>query len=97
MFTALITVDLHIPASTSLKGKRGIVKSLIATLRNEVNCSVAEIDHNDLWQRCALGVAVVSGTHGGALKVAQHVEKIVYREPRVDVIQVHVQVVSPEL
>jgi len=24
--------------------------------------AVAEVDHQDLWQRCALGVAVVSGT-----------------------------------
>jgi uncharacterized protein YlxP (DUF503 family) len=96
VFAALVRLELHIPAATSLKAKRSVVKSLIARLRNELNCAVAEIDHQDLWQRCALGVATVSATVGGAEKVAQQVEKVVYREPRVDVVSVTTEVVTPE-
>lgn len=96
MFAALVSLDLHIPASTSLKAKRGVVKSVVARLRQELNCSVAEVDHQDLWQRTALGVAVVSGTAGGARKVAQQVERVVAREPRVELVAVHVEVIAPE-
>ena len=41
-------------------------------------------------------MAVVSGTASGARKVAQQVEQVVYREPRVEVVSVHVELVTPE-
>ncbi len=84
MIAALVTIELHIPGSTSLKAKRAPVKSLMARLRNELNVSVAEIDHHDLWQRATLGVAIAAGSETGARKVAQQVEKLVWRESRVE-------------
>ena len=96
MFVALLAFDLHIPMSGSLKAKRAVVKPLVVRLRQEVNCSVAEVGYQDLWQRCRLGVAVVSETAGGARKVAQQVEKIVGREPRVEVVGLHTELVAPE-
>ena len=89
-------VELHIPAATSLKAKRSVVKSLIAALQNDLKVSVAEVGHQDLWQRCRLGVAVAAGSETGARKVAQSVEKIVWREPRVEIVSFHVEVVAPE-
>jgi uncharacterized protein len=91
-----MTVELHVPASGSLKAKRGVVKQLIAALRRELNVSVAEVDHQDLWQRATLGVAAAAGSEVGARKVAQQVEKIVYREPRVDIIAIDVEIVASE-
>jgi hypothetical protein len=41
-------------------------------------------------------VAVAASSVGGARQVAQSVEKIVFREPRVDVIRFDVQVTEPE-
>lgn len=96
MIACLVEVELHIPAATSLKAKRGVVKSLAARLRNDLAVSVAEIDHQDLWQRCTLGVAIAAGSETGARTVAQNVEKIVYREPRIEVIRIDVAVVESE-
>ena len=96
MFVALMTVELHIPAANSLKAKRAPLRSLVATLRQQVNCSVAEVGYQNLWQRALLGVAVVSETASGARKVAQQIEKVVYREPRVEVVRVHVELTAPE-
>jgi hypothetical protein len=73
-----------------------VVKSLVVRLRQELNCSVAEVGYQDLWQRCRLGVAVVSETAGGARKVAQQVERVVAREPRVEIVGVHTELVAPE-
>jgi uncharacterized protein YlxP (DUF503 family) len=58
--------------------------------------SVAEVDHQDLWQRCTLGVAMVAGSETGVRRVAQDVEKIVYREPRVEVIAFDLDVMVGE-
>ncbi len=57
---AYLNLELRLPGNESLKGKRGILKSLIARLRHEFNVSVAEVDAHDAWQRAVLGVACVS-------------------------------------
>jgi hypothetical protein len=61
MFVGIVRIELHIPAATSLKEKRSVVRSLKDRIRQRVRAAVAEVDHQDLWQRAALGVAVVSG------------------------------------
>ncbi|HVM19173.1 MAG TPA: DUF503 domain-containing protein [Egibacteraceae bacterium] len=96
MIAALVDLELHLPAVGSLKGKRAVLKSLIAALRNDLNVSVAEVGYQDLWQRARLGVAVAAGSEIGARKVAQQVEKIVWREPRVEIVSFHVDVVASE-
>lgn len=59
-------VQLHLPESQSLKDKRQVVKSLKERVRNRFNVSIAEVDYIDLWQRCAIGIAVVSTTRAHA-------------------------------
>lgn len=96
MIAALVEIELHVPAAGSLKGKRGVVKALIASLRRELNVSVAEVGYQDLWQRCLLGVAIAAGSETGARTVAQNVEKIVYREPRVELLRISTEIVATE-
>jgi uncharacterized protein YlxP (DUF503 family) len=61
MFVGIVRIELHLPASTSLKDKRSVLRSLKDRIRDRVQASVAEVDHQDLWQRATLGVAIVSG------------------------------------
>ncbi len=61
MFVGIVRIELHIPGSSSLKDKRSVVRGLKERIRHRTMAAVAEVDHQDLWQRCALGVAVVSG------------------------------------
>jgi hypothetical protein len=58
---AVGTVELHLPAVGSLKGKRHVLKGLKEKLRHRFEISVAEVDHLDSWQRATLAVACVSG------------------------------------
>jgi uncharacterized protein YlxP (DUF503 family) len=96
VYAGVVVLDLHVPASTSLKAKRSVIKALVMRLRQDLNCSVAETDYQDLWQRAELAVAIAGGSEVGVRKVAQQVEQIVSREPRVEIIGVHVDVVVPE-
>lgn len=96
MIAALITLEVHIPAATSLKAKRGVLRSLIARLRQDLNCSVVEVGHQDLWQRAEIGLAIAAGSEVGARKVAQQVEQIVWREPRVEIIRFDVELAATE-
>jgi uncharacterized protein YlxP (DUF503 family) len=58
---ALGMVELHLPDVDSLKGKRHVLKGLKERVRARFEVSVAEIDHQDIWQRATLAVAYVSG------------------------------------
>ncbi len=48
------------PDNLSLKGKRQVVKSLTARLKNKFNISVAEVEDNDIWQLATIGICFVS-------------------------------------
>ena len=96
MIAALVVLELHLPGAASLKDKRGPVRSLSAGLRNDLKVSVAEVGHHDLWQRARLGVAIAASSETGARRVAQDVEERCDRDPRVEVLAVHVEVVESE-
>lgn len=70
----VLTLELRLENSHSLKEKRHVVESLKTRLRNKFNVSVAEIDHQDLWQRAAIAAVTVSSDHVHAEKVLQSVE-----------------------
>ncbi|HEX6406087.1 MAG TPA: DUF503 domain-containing protein [Gemmatimonadales bacterium] len=55
----MTTWELHLPACHSLKEKRGVLKPLTAGLRRSLNLSVAEIGHQDLWQRAEIACAAI--------------------------------------
>ena len=77
MFVGIVRVELHLPSASSLKDKRAVVRSLKERIRARVHAAVAEVDHQDLWQRAALGVSVVSGTRGPVGEMLQSVRNIV--------------------
>ena len=77
MFVGTVRIELHLPASASLKDKRSVVRSLKERIRQRVHASVAEVDHQDLWQRAALGVAVVSGDRRQVGELLQSVRRLV--------------------
>jgi len=55
----VLTLDLHIPASGSLKDKRRVLRSLKDRIHNKFNAAVAEIDFHDKWQRAGLGICTI--------------------------------------
>ena len=53
-------IRFRLPENSSLKGKRRVVKSVIARVRNKFDVSVAEVGDQDLWQLATLRVCCVS-------------------------------------
>ena len=70
----VLTMELRLEESHSLKEKRHVVQSLKERLRNKFNVAVAEIDHQDLWQRATVAAVTVASDHTHAEKVLQGVE-----------------------
>jgi hypothetical protein len=53
MVIGACSLELHLPGNGSLKGKRQVIKSLLARLRKEFNVSVAEVGAQPLSASCA--------------------------------------------
>jgi uncharacterized protein YlxP (DUF503 family) len=70
----VLTLELRIEDSHSLKEKRHVVLSLKERLRHKFNVAVAEIDYQDSWQRSVVAAVTVSGDRTYAEKVLQSVE-----------------------
>jgi uncharacterized protein YlxP (DUF503 family) len=93
MVVGLASIDIHIPGSGSLKGKRHILKRIKDRVRNKFNVSIAEVDHADLWQRTTLGVAVVSNQRQFANQVLSQVVDFVNKENGVQIINYSIELV----
>ena len=64
-YVCVIEVRLHLNDSHDLKGKRKVLHSLKAQLRQRFGASVAEVDGHDTWQRTTLVCALVGGGEVG--------------------------------
>ena len=60
MTVGVLTIEIMIPASASLKEKR-MVLNKIKDKSKKYNISIAETDYQDKWQRAGLAIVTVSG------------------------------------
>jgi hypothetical protein len=64
MVIGLLNLEMHLPGARSLKDKRQILRGLVERIRKRFNVSVAEVEHQDLWQRARLAVVSVNTDRG---------------------------------
>jgi uncharacterized protein YlxP (DUF503 family) len=70
----VLILELRLDDAHSLKDKRHYVKSLKDRLRSKFNVAVAEIDHQDLWQRGTVAVVTVSDDRTRAAQTLENVD-----------------------
>lgn len=75
MAVGMLTLELYLPLNDSLKGKRGIIKPVIARLRKDFNVSVCEADMQDRRNYALLEVVCVSTNQTQAHRQLQRVAK----------------------
>ena len=94
-FVAILSAELHFPDAGSLKAKRKHVLSAKAQLANRFGASVAEVDHHELWQRCALLAAFATREAREAEELAERAEQWLAGQAWV-LMRSDVALVSPE-
>ena len=87
MFVGVYRIELHLPASRSLKAKRSVVNGLKTRL-SQLGLSVAEVEAQELWQRCVLGASAVSADGSYLESLVQKIESICLRENRAQLLRV---------
>jgi uncharacterized protein YlxP (DUF503 family) len=62
MVVGVLKLKLMIPENHSLKGKRGVLKSIQSRVGRRFNVAVTECGNQDLWQSAILGFAAAGTT-----------------------------------
>ena len=75
MTVGLLILHVHFPGCASLKEKRRRIKPLLNRLHREFNISVAEIDHQDVWQDATIACALVSNDHNHTQRSLQKIPR----------------------
>ena len=74
-FVGIYSFELLFPESHSLKEKRMHIRSVKAQLTNRIGCSIAGVDHHDVWQRARLTLACVAREAGEAERLIDTAER----------------------
>ncbi|MGI8760367.1 MAG: DUF503 domain-containing protein [Jatrophihabitantaceae bacterium] len=86
MVVGTLVVDVLLGDVHSLKGKRAVVRPIVAELRRRFEVAAAETGEVDLHRRAELAVAVVSSTHAHALEVLDACERMLAGRPEVELL-----------
>jgi uncharacterized protein len=87
MFVGALRIELYMPQCRTLKDKRQIVKSIIDRTGNRFNISIAEVDHQELWQRSSLGIASVSNSEYAVREMLSRVDRSIRSLGKAEVIE----------
>jgi len=94
MVIGLLTLDLHFPGARSLKDKRQALRSLETRLRNKFNVAVAEVEHQDLWQRARVAVVTVNTDHGHLESTLSSVADEAHNAREIQVLDTQTEILS---
>jgi uncharacterized protein len=86
MYYGVARLEVLVPQSRSLKDKRAVIQRMRDRLAGRWALAVAEVDHQDLWQRAALGVAIVTRSASAARNALQAARREAESDPRAEVI-----------
>ena len=89
MHTAALRLEIRIPDARSLKAKRSVLRPVLKRLRDR-ELSVAEVDHQDDWQRATIGVAVVAPQRARLDELVDGLQRLVLNDPTVELIEMGV-------
>ncbi len=96
MFVGTLSLDLLLGDVHSLKGKRSLVRPIVAELRRKHSVAAAEAGHLDLHRRALVGVAVVAPDAAHCVDVLDACERLVAARPEVELLSARRRLVDEE-
>ena len=81
-----LSFRLYAPWVHSLKGKRMIVKSLIAKLQNRFHVSAAEVDEQDTHQFIVIGIAAIVPHNAMADRLTNEITQFIEENTEAEII-----------
>lgn len=85
-YVGVLSVEVHLPAATSLKDKRREIRRLKAGLEHRLSFAVAEVGDHDLWQRATISAAIVAREAGEAERLVDQALAWLDTDPEVQMV-----------
>ncbi len=73
MIIGLLTLEIYLPYSHSLKEKRKTLNMIRDRLKRKYNIAFAELDYQNKWQRSKVGLVTLNTQKGMIEKVFQKI------------------------
>ncbi|WP_247826801.1 DUF503 domain-containing protein [Arthrobacter antioxidans] len=96
MWIGFIEFDVLLGDVHSLKGKRSVVRPLVADLRRKFELSVAEVGHQDLHRRAVVGAGLVGADRRHVVDVLDRVERYVAARPEIELLSARRRLLTSE-
>ena len=93
---AVLTAELLFPGAGSLKDKRRRLTGLTARIRASFPVSVAEVAHQELWQRGTIGLALVTTNARLAQSMLDRITDGIGRDGEVELLSRRIEWFHPE-
>jgi uncharacterized protein YlxP (DUF503 family) len=81
-----IEFDILLGDVHSLKGKRSVVRPLLAELKRRFDVSVAEVGDHDQYRRSRVGVGLVAADRAHLVEVLAAVDRFVAGRPEIELL-----------
>ncbi|HEY1967820.1 MAG TPA: DUF503 domain-containing protein [Pseudonocardia sp.] len=95
MYVGALELDVLFGDVGSLKGKRSLVRPVLAELRRRFEVAVAEAGHLDLHRRALLGVSCVAADAGHVIEVLDRCERLVAGRPELELLSARIRIIGP--
>ena len=93
MVIGILTVDVSVPGSDTLKDKRQVIKSMLDSIRNKFNVSAAEVGHLDSHRRAELAFTCVSNEQALVNRMLNKILDYIESNPLCEVVETDMQFV----
>ena len=96
MVVGVLVLDVLLGDVHSLKGKRAVVRPVVAELARRFAVSVAETGAQELYRRAEVSVAVVASDFAHARDVLDGCERLVAGRPELELLSARVRVLDDD-
>ncbi|MGN6607513.1 MAG: DUF503 domain-containing protein [Jatrophihabitans sp.] len=96
MVVGVVVFDLLLGDIHSLKGKRSVVRPVVAELSRRFSVSAAETGRMDLHRRAEVSVALVGSSHAHVHEVLDECERFVAGRPEAELLSVRRRVLDDD-
>lgn len=81
--------EFIVPSAHSLKEKRAVLQRMITRTKQKYNVSIAEIDHQDVWQRTLLALVSVASNQQAAERELKRAIAFLESNPEWQCLNIH--------
>ncbi len=96
MVVGVLVADVLLGDVHSLKGKRAVVRPIVAELARRFGVSAAETGDQDLHRRAELSTALVAADHAHVREVLEQCERLIAARPEIELLAARTRVLDDD-